>query len=324
MNKKKLAIVGVILLVLAMIGGAIYDVQSANKAREDNKAATTISIEHFNGVTSVQKHPTRMVVLDYSVLDNMIALGVTDNVEIATSTKYIPKYIDISKFNKVTDIGNLKEPNLEAIYNFNPDIIIINGRQLRYYDNLSKIAPTVNTKHDKNSDYVDTLYNNIGIVGRLFDKEIEAFRLCAEINNRISKVNSMKKDKGMILFIVGNKMFAVSKNSMMGGLPYDACKLETVVEESNTTKKTGPYVNEISFEYIRDKNPEYILVVNRDAALRMNSKKNKEFLMSNPLLQDVNAIKNNRVEFVDSEIWYLSGGGYQSTLTMIDEIENIL
>ena len=150
-------------------------------------------------------------------------------------------------------------------------------------------------------------------------------KLCLDIDYRVNRINSMKNinDKGMILFIVGNKMFVVGKNSMMGGLPYDYCKLNSVVTES-TKNKTGPYSDEISFEYIKEKNPDYILVINKDAALRLDSAKNKSFLMNNPLLQDVTAIKNNRVEFVNSEVWYLAGGGYTSSNIMMDEIINIM
>ena len=120
-------------------------------------------------------------------------------------------------------------------------------------------------------------------------------------------------------------MFAVGPNSMMGGLPYDTCGLESVVtERSQKQSKIGPYSDEISFEYIRDKNPEYILVVNKDAAVRMGSAKNKSFIMDNPLLKDIPAVKNDKVIFVNSEVWYLAGGGYKSTSIMLDEIRNAI
>lgn len=313
--KKLFAFIGIVFLLMFTI--IQYDKQ--NNLSPDN----TITISHFNGISQVKKNPKKLVVLDYSALDNMLAMDIS-NVEIATSSKYIPRYIDTSKFN-ITDVGNLKEPDLEAIYNFKPDLIIINGRQLKYYDNLSKIAPTINTRAPNDLEYKESLFHSINLIGKLFEKEDVAMKLCLDIDYRVNRINSMKNinDKGMILFIVGNKMFVVGKNSMMGGLPYDYCKLNSIVTES-TKKKTGPYSDEISFEYIKEKNPDYILVVNKDAALRLDSAKNKSFLMSNPLLQDVTAIKNNRVEFVNSEVWYLAGGGYTSSNIMMDEIMNIL
>lgn len=316
--KKMFVFVGVVfLLVFALF--TQYDTYHNYKS-DDN----AMLITHFNGTTKVKKHPKKIVVLDYSVLDNMIAMGVTD-VDIATSSKYVPKYIDTSVFNNITDVGNLKEPDLETIYNFNPDLIIINGRQLKYYNNLSKIAPTINTRGPNDLGYKDSLFHNINLIGSLFEKESEAMNLCENIDLRVDTIKYMKNvnDKGMILFIVGNKMFAVGKNSMMGGLPYDYCKLNSVVTESSKNN-SGPYSDEISFEYIKDKNPDYILVVNKDAALNLDSAKNKSFLINNPLLQDVTAVKNNRVEFVNSEVWYLAGGGYKSSNIMMDEIIDIL
>ena len=148
--KKLFAFIGIVFLLMF----AIIQYDKQNNLSPDN----TITISHFNGVSQVKKNPKKLVVLDYSALDNMLAMDIS-NVEIATSSKCIPRYIDTSKFN-ITDVGNLKEPDLEAIYNFKPDLIIINGRQLKYYDNLSKIAPTINTRAPNDLEYKDNWVND--------------------------------------------------------------------------------------------------------------------------------------------------------------------
>lgn len=326
----KRAIIAILVFLVLLFGYHHFNSNDADKHPNMNMMITeetsnTLTVSHYNGITTINKNPKRIVVLDYSVLDNINSMGI-DIKEIATSSNLIPSYIDTSKFH-LTNIGNLKEPDLEAIYNFKPDLIIINGRQMKYYDNLSKIAPTINLSTPKDMDYKDSLYSKINLIGKIFDKENKSLELCIDIDKQINTVQSMNgiHDKGMILFIVGNKMFAVGPNSMMGGLPYDTCKLESVVtERSQKESKIGPYADEISFEYIRDKNPEYILVVNKDAAVRPGSAKNKSFIMDNPLLKDIPAVKNDRVIFVNSEVWYLAGGGYKSTSIMLNEIKNAI
>ena len=326
----KRAIIAILVFLVLLFGYHHFNSNDVDKHPNMNMMITeetsnTLTVSHYNGITTINKNPKRIVVLDYSVLDNINSMGI-DIKEIATSSNLIPSYIDTSKFH-LTNVGNLKEPDLEAIYNFKPDLIIINGRQMKYYDNLSKIAPTINLSTPKDMDYKDSLYSKINLIGKIFDKENKSLELCMDIDKQINAVQSMNgiHDKGMILFIVGNKMFAVGPNSMMGGLPYDTCNLESVVtERSQKQSKIGPYADEISFEYIRDKNPEYILVVNKDAAVRLGSAKNKSFIMDNPLLKDIPAVKNDRVIFVNSEVWYLAGGGYKSTSIMLDEIKNAI
>ena len=46
-------------------------------------------------------------------------------------------------YNNAKDMGTLFEPDLEAIFNFEPDVIIIGTRQQDYYEQLTEIAPTM-------------------------------------------------------------------------------------------------------------------------------------------------------------------------------------
>ena len=44
---------------------------------------------------------------------------------------------------------------MEKIFELNPDLIIISGRQADYYEELSKIAPTINLSID-NKNYLES------------------------------------------------------------------------------------------------------------------------------------------------------------------------
>lgn len=315
----------IVIIYLISFGGCTSSPSNPN-IEYSTTSEDELVVNHFNGTTIVRKHPKRIVVLDYSVLDNMNSLNV-DIEAIGTCTQYLPQYIkDMDTKTEIVDIGNLKNVNLEAIYNFHPDLIIINGRQLKYYDKLSKIAPTINTSAMSKYDYKEALKNNITLIGKIFDKEISSLALYETIETRISKINSNPNinDKGLFLFIVGNKMFVVNSESMMGGLPYNACRLNSVTDNQDTTKKNTPYTDQISFEYIASKNPEYIVIINKDAAIHLGTAKTTSFITDNVLLQNVDAVKNNRVYLANSEVWYLAGGGYGSANIILNEIEQIL
>ena len=96
------------------------------------------------GVICVPEAPERVVVLEWSYVEAVLALGMQP-VGVADIAGYnswvkIPVALDES----VVDVGTRQAPNLEQIAGLNPDLII--GAQSRLsenYDDLSAIAPTL-------------------------------------------------------------------------------------------------------------------------------------------------------------------------------------
>lgn len=110
----------------------------------DPDDATRI-IEHAMGETEVPAHPERVVVLDSSFLDSAIALGVTPvGATEGAAGLGLPAYLPESVHDDVAIVGETNTPNLEAIAELDPDLII--GARVRHealYEDLQGIAPTV-------------------------------------------------------------------------------------------------------------------------------------------------------------------------------------
>lgn len=107
--------------------------------------AQAIEITHDLGTTTVPDAPKRIVVLEYSFVDTLAAVGVAP-VGIADDDKrdsVIPAYTDIIG-NDWTSVGTRKSPSLEVIASLQPDLIIADtSRHGAIYDALSEIAPTI-------------------------------------------------------------------------------------------------------------------------------------------------------------------------------------
>ena len=73
------------------------------------------------------------------ILDN---LGMGDRVvgSASTSLEYLTDYVDNEE---VANLGTIKEADLEAVMECDPDVIFIGGRLASSYDALSEIAPVV-------------------------------------------------------------------------------------------------------------------------------------------------------------------------------------
>ena len=107
--------------------------------------AQAIDITHDLGTTAVPDAPQRIVVLEYSFVDTLAALGVSP-VGIADDDKrdsIIPTYTDLIG-NDWTSVGTRKSPSLEVIASLQPDLIIADtSRHEAIYGALSEIAPTI-------------------------------------------------------------------------------------------------------------------------------------------------------------------------------------
>jgi ABC-type Fe3+-citrate transport system substrate-binding protein len=104
-----------------------------------------IEITHDLGTTTVPDAPKRIVVLEYSFVDTLAAVGVSP-VGIADDNKrdsIIPAYTALIG-DDWTSVGTRKSPSLEVIASLQPDLIIADtGRHEAVYDALSEIATTI-------------------------------------------------------------------------------------------------------------------------------------------------------------------------------------
>lgn len=101
-------------------------------------------IEHTMGASCIPENPERVVVLEWTYAEDLLALGVQP-VGVADIEGYhnwvkVPVALDET----VTDVGTRAEPNLEVIAGLDPDLIIgVHFRLGENYDDLSAIAPTL-------------------------------------------------------------------------------------------------------------------------------------------------------------------------------------
>jgi iron complex transport system substrate-binding protein len=164
---------GVVLLVglscgLAACGSAASDDQSSTHDRAAAQVVgadqlapecgkDTRTIKHELGTTTITGTPQRVVVLEFSFVDATVHSGIAP-VGIADDgdpARLIPSLRD--KVGNYTSVGLRATPNLQVILGLKPDLIIADSeRQKGIYDQLSKIAPTVEFP-SLNANYKQTL-----------------------------------------------------------------------------------------------------------------------------------------------------------------------
>lgn len=324
---KSIFTIVLVLLMMSFIVGCKNEKQ--NSIEHNLSSASQITIKHHSGITIVPKNPKRIVVLDFGALDIIDSLNVNNFDILAISKDIIPSNLSDYDSISVHNIGGLKSPNLEHIYTLKPDLIIMSGRQEVYYDKLSEIAPTIDLSDDKNLTWEQNLENRVHIIASIFNKEDKADQYLQKVMSSVLELRNRCKDskiKGLTIMTLGNKMSAYGKNSRYG-LLYDSTglDLDSVLELSDEDLKSDKINFRgkiISFEYIKEANPDYILVIDRSAAIHQKDVKAKD-LFDNDLIKSTNAYKNNKIIYLSSDLWYLCNGGLHSIMMQLEEVDKI-
>ncbi|MBP1990400.1 siderophore ABC transporter substrate-binding protein [Paenibacillus eucommiae] len=273
---------------------------------------TELTITHQLGETKVKKNPQTVVVFDFGALDSLDKLGVeVAGVPQANIPPYLSKYED----KKYANVGSLKEPDFEAINKIKPDLIIISGRQSEAYAELSKIAPTIYIGVDTKK-YMESFTENMKTLGKIFDKEAVVDQELAAIDQSIQTLHAKASTNGKALIILSNggKISAYGAGSRFGIL-HDVFGFAPVDDNIEVTT----HGMSISFEYIVEKDPDYLFVIDRDGAIGEEAAAKK--LVENELMKNTKAMKNGHIVYLDSNYWYLSGGGLLSVSEMVKEVD---
>ena len=117
--KKKTGLL--ILLLLVVVLGAVAFTKFAGA--EGVKEGESLVVTHELGETTLNKNPKRIVVFDYGILDSLQKLEVEGIVGVVQGG--LPEHLSKFEGEEYSNIGTLKEPDMEKIFELTPDLIII-------------------------------------------------------------------------------------------------------------------------------------------------------------------------------------------------------
>ena len=301
----------ILLLLIIMLG--FVALTACGQVDDGKDKGDTIEITHSKGVAHVPKNIEKAVVFDLGVLDIIMNLEV--EVEIAIPTGNIPQYL--SKFVNDTNLGTLTVPDVEAIFDYEPDVIFLSGRQATYYDEISKIAPTiyVETSSDK---YLEDVISNMEMIGKVFNKLDKVNELSENLTSKVNEVKNLDKGNktALVLLVNGTSISAYGPGSRFGFV-HDTLLLPA----ADTTIEVSTHGQSVNYEYILNKKPSMILVVDRSSILTDTPAAG---ILDNEILKDGNGNPLFPIHFLNSAAWYLVSGGYTSTLQMINDVSNAL
>lgn len=314
--KKVLMLFMMTVLTVALAACGSDEKKTGASGNGGEASGDKLTIKHELGETPVTKNPQKVVVFDFGVLDSLDKLGVeVTGVPQANIPPYLSKYGDA----KYQNVGSLKEPDFEKINKIEPDLIIISGRQSDAYKELSEIAPTIYMGVDT-SKYMDSFKENMNKLGQIFGKEAQVEEQLAAVDKDIKALNDKVKASGKnALIILANegKISAYGPGSRFGIL-HDVFGFAAV----DPNIEISTHGKDISSEYIVEKNPDYLFVVDRGAVVTTGAgDSGAKQVVENELVKTTKAYKDGNIVYLDPNYWYLSGGGLASVAEMVKEVD---
>ena len=314
MKKKIVAILGMVMALSIGVMGCSSTPSNGGDNAVAQEEKTEITVTDQKGEVTVPVNPKNVVVLDYGSLDIMTKLGVEP---VALPKGSLPDYLSQYKDDKYVDLGSLKEFDLEKVNAAEPDLIIIEGRQESYYEDLKKIAPVLYLGTTVENDVFASAENNAKILGQIFEKEEGVTSELESLNARVEAVKSKVQENNSTALMV---MFNEGSLSAYGlGSRYDIVYSKfgfTVTDETIESSKHG---QEISFEYIKEQNPDYLFVLDRGAIT--GAQASVKEAMENELVKTTKAYEDGHIVYVEPQAWYVGGSGLMAIDAIISDME---
>ena len=319
---------GAMAVSLAACGQAEEKSNTSKKAEAEQTKEQTpenVTIKSFNGNNEevdleVPYDPERIAVLDMASLDILDNLGMGDRVvgSASTSLEYLTNYVDNEE---VANLGTIKEADLEAVMECDPDVIFIGGRLASSYDALSEIAPVVFLSTDSELGIVKSVTKNAETIASMFGLEDEVSKKTEGFDERIKALKKTAEGKTALVGMTTSGSFNLMGND-------GRCSIvgrEVGFENLTAAESTSTHGNEASFETVVEKNPDYIFVMDRDSAIGADGAQTAKEIVENELVMGTDAYKNGRIIYLEHPaVWYTAEGGITALNIMLSDLENVL
>lgn len=264
--------------------------------------------------------PERIAILDMAALDILDNLGLGDRVvgSANTSLDYLQSYMENDE---IENLGTIKEADLEAVMACEPDIIFIGGRLSRAYDSLVEIAPVVFLSTDIETGVVESVRENATTIATIFGLEDEIEEKMAGFDSRIEELGAFAEGKTALVGMCTSGSFNILGND-------GRCSIigrEIGFENMGASDVTSTHGNETSFEFVVSVNPDYIFVMDRDAAIGTDGAQLAQEIMENELVMGTDAYKNGNIVYLEHPAaWYTAEGGITALDYMLSDLETSL
>lgn len=310
-------LVSLLLAALMLLGMASF---ALAEAAPETITITSLNAEREPVELEVPYDPQRIAILDMPSLDILDRLGLGDRVvgSATTTLEYLQAYVP---GNTIANLGTIKEADLEAVMACEPDVIFIGGRLSASYDALSEIAPVVFLSTDTEIGVVESVRNNATTIASMFGLEAQVDELMAGFDARIEALAAFAEGKNAIVGLCTSGSFNILGSDGRCSI----ISVEIGFDNLGDGDVTATHGNESSFELVVELDPDYMFVLDRDAAIGTDGAQLAKEIVENELVMDTDVYKDGHIVYLaNPTVWYTAEGGITALDIMLGDLEGAL
>ncbi|GGH45458.1 siderophore ABC transporter substrate-binding protein [Microbacterium album] len=289
----------------------------ASPAAEDAAAeapageSRSIQVEDNNGAHTIELPLRSVVATDNRTFETLADWGVELT---AAAVALMPDTISYKSDSSIVDLGNHREPNLEAVVAVEPDLIVNGQRFTEYHDDFVSLAPdaVVLDLEPREGEPLDAeLARQVTVLGEIFGKQDEAAALVAELDEAIARAKAAYDADQTVMAVTtsgGEIGYIAPGVGRTLGPVFELLGLTPALQvEGASDDHQG---DDISVEAIADSNPDWILVMDRDAAVAAQDasyKQASDILENSEALAGVTAVKEGNIVYMPADTYTNEG-----------------
>ena len=191
------------------------------------------------------------------------------------------------------------------------------------YDALSQIAPVVYLATDSDLGVVESVRQNTRAIASLFGLEDTAGELMTDFDSRVAALASFSEAEPPLCGPGYQRRLqcAGQRRPLLPHRPGSGlCNVGADAQPGIST-----HGNEASFEFLVDKDPDYLFVLDRDAAIGTDGAKLAQEVVENELMKGTAAYRDGRIVYLaHPAVWYTAEGGITALDRMLRDLEDPL
>ncbi|WP_066908906.1 siderophore ABC transporter substrate-binding protein [Millisia brevis] len=296
---------------VALLAASALVLGACSSSGTDSSASgsETIEVEDNFGTQTVTVPPTSVVATDNRTFETLDSWGIPLT---AAAVALMPDTIGYVNDDSIVDIGNHNEPDLEAIVAADPDLVINGQRFQQYRSDIVSLVPdaaVVELDPREGEPFDQELKRQVTVLGQIFDRESEATELGDNLDEQIERARAAYDPSQTVLAInvsggeIGYLAPGVGRTL---GPVYDILDLTPAVQVDGATEDHQG--DDISVEAIAASNPDWILVLDRDAPLAgEDSAPAAEVITGSQALANVTAVREGNIVYLPADTYTNEG-----------------
>ncbi|ONI38043.1 hypothetical protein AN639_08395 [Candidatus Epulonipiscium fishelsonii] len=323
------------LMSVAMAGCSSSETEEASApAKTEVKGESQTSIEEATPSTvivqgknstgeyvdiEVPYDPQKIVCVDYVAVDMIDSWGLGDRI-VGMSKDSAPSLLsEYVENTEIINLGGLKEVDMEAIMELEPDLIFTSGRMGSKYDDFSMIAPTLMTNTDYDMEYMESFEFHAKRNAQPFGVEDKVAEQLSGYHDRIAKIQEAAEGKTVVMGLTLGGNLTTLGDGSKGSIVGRVLGFDNIADGIDSN-----HGNASSYELILDLNPDYMFVIDKDIATNVGGAVAAPQLLDNEIMHQTKAWQNGNIGFLAPSEWYVGEGGIQAMDVMLSDIEKVL